>query len=138
MPDDCVFCKIVRGEISSHKVYENELVLAILDINPIAPGHALVMPKPHRETFSDLPPDLLGELVVRAQQVARGLVRATGALGFNLLMNNHKCSGQAIPHAHWHIIPRKQDDGVRFNWTPRKYGEGEAESTAASIREALK
>ena len=138
MADDCIFCKIVAGSIPAQKVYENELVLAILDINPIAPGHTLVIPKTHVELFTDLRPDILGELAIRAQQVARGVVRATNAQGFNLLMNNHKCSGQAIPHAHWHIIPRKTDDGVRFNWQPAQYPEGEAARLASSIREALK
>jgi histidine triad (HIT) family protein len=135
---DCIFCKIIAGGVPSQKVYENEMVLAILDINPIAFGHTLVIPRAHRETFNDLPPDVLGELVIRAQQVARGVVRATGAQGFNLLMNNGKCSGQAIAHAHFHLIPRKDDDGVRFNWQPRKYGDGELEKMAANVREALK
>ena len=138
MPNDCIFCRIIRGEIPSQKVYENEVVLAILDINPIAFGHTLVLPKAHRETFNDLPPDVLGELVVRAQQVARGVVRATGAQGFNLLMNNGKCSGQAIAHAHWHVIPRKDDDQIKFHWQPRKYGEGQLEQMTGAIREALK
>ncbi len=138
MPDDCIFCKIIAGGVPSQKVYENELILAILDINPIAPGHTLVLPKTHVEMFTDLRPDILGELAIRAQQVARGVARATNAQGFNLLMNNHKCSGQAIPHAHWHIIPRKTDDGVRFNWQPTQYPEGEAARIATNIREALK
>jgi len=135
---DCVFCKIAKGELPSQKVYENEMVLAILDINPIAFGHTLVLPKSHAETFNDLRPDILGELVVRAQQVARAVVRATGAQGFNLLMNNGRCSGQAIDHAHWHVIPRKAEDGVKYNWAPRKYGEGELQKHADAIREALK
>lgn len=138
MADDCVFCRIVRGEIPSQKVFENDQVVAILDIGPIAPGHTLVIAKPHVEAFTDLAPELLAELSRRTQEIARGVLRAMGAPGFNLLMNNHRCSGQAIPHVHWHIIPRKDGDGVRFNWAPNKYEGDQMARTADAIRQALR
>ena len=73
-----------------------------------------------------------------AQTVARGVLKASTAEGFNLLMNNDRCAGQAIPHAHFHIIPRKKGDGVKFNWMTEPYKEGEIEKTGEAIRSALK
>ena|ERR1051326_8353232 len=134
---DCVFCKILKGEIPAQKVYEDARTVAILDINPVASGHTLVMPRDHFEMWTDLPADLASALAVSAQAVARGVVKATGAQGFNLLMNNHRCSGQAIPHAHYHVIPRKTDDGVAYKWPARPYPAGEIEKAADAIRKAL-
>ena len=136
--DECVFCRILRGEIPSQKVHEDERSVAILDINPVAPGHALVIPRDHHETWTDLPADLAAALARTAQAVARGILKATGAEGFNLLVNNHRCSGQAIAHAHVHLIPRKTGDGIKFNWTTRSYEAGQIEKTAEAIRAALK
>ncbi len=135
---DCVFCRIVKGEIPAQRVYENERILAILDINPISPGHTLVMAREHHETWTDLPPDLAGDLARASQAVARGILKATGAEGFNLLMNNRPCSGQAIPHAHVHVIPRRSKDGVRYEWKTRPYEPGQIEKIADSVRSALK
>ena len=134
---ECVFCKILKGEIPCHKVYEDARTIAFLDINPVASGHVLVLPKDHFEMWTDLPADLVAGLAQAAQTVARGVVKAAGAQGFNLLMNNHRCSGQAIPHAHFHVIPRKTDDGVKYQWPARPYPQGEIEKSAESIRKAL-
>jgi histidine triad (HIT) family protein len=134
---DCIFCRILRGEIPSQQVYEDEEVVAILDINPVAEGHALVLPRRHFETWTDLPADLAGNVARAAQTVARAVVRAVGAEGFNLLVNNRACSGQAIPHAHAHIIPRKEMDGVKFNWKTKPYEAGRIERIAGAIRSAL-
>ncbi|HEX7896239.1 MAG TPA: HIT family protein [Planctomycetota bacterium] len=135
---DCVFCRILKGEIPAQKVHEDDRAVALLDINPVAPGHTLVLPRAHHETWTDLPPELASHLSVVAQAVARGVVKAQGAQGFNLLMNNHRCSGQAIPHAHFHVIPRKTDDGVKYGW-PTKPAQGdELAKTAERIRQALK
>jgi histidine triad (HIT) family protein len=135
--NDCVFCRILKGEIPAQKVFEDDRVAAILDINPISWGHTLVLPKAHHETYTDLPEDVLAALVQAAQRVARAVVKAAGAEGFNLLMNNHRCSGQAIPHAHVHVIPRKTGDGIKFNWQTKPYGQGELEKAAETLRAAL-
>jgi histidine triad (HIT) family protein len=136
MADDCIFCKIVRGAIPAEKVFANDVVIAFLDIHPIAPGHTLVVPVMHAETFVDLRPDVLMELALDTQKVARAVLRATGAPGFNLLMNNKALAGQAIPHAHFHVIPRKEGDGVRFGWAPKE--PGDLAKLAADIRDAMK
>ncbi len=138
MPDACVFCRILKGEISAQKVYEDPRVFAILDINPVARGHTLVIPKDHHETWNDLPADLAQDLAKAAQAVARGVLKATGAEGFNLLMNNRRCSGQAIDHAHFHVIPRKADDGVKYNWQTKPYEAGQIEKVGEAVRSALK
>jgi len=135
--DECVFCRILRGQIPAQKVYEDRAAVAILDINPVAPGHALVLPRRHVETWNDLPGDLAGELARASQTVARAVLKATGAEGFNLLSNNHRCSGQAIPHVHLHIIPRRPGDGIKFNWVTGTYEAGQIEKVAQAIRSAL-
>ena len=139
MAADCVFCRILKGEIPAQKVYEDARSVAILDINPVAWGHVLVLPKDHVETWTDLSPDLLADLSRAAQKVAIGVKKAAGSEGFNLLMNNHRCSGQAIYHAHFHIIPRKTGDGIKFNWMTKPYpAPAELEKAATALREALK
>ena len=135
---DCVFCRILKGEIPAQKVFEDDRAVGLLDINPVAPGHTLVLPRAHHETWTDLPPELAAHLAHVAQTVARGVVKAAGAQGFNLLMNNHRCSGQAIPHAHFHVIPRKTDDGVKYGWPTKPALADELAKTAERIRQALK
>ena len=134
---DCIFCRIIKGELSAQKVFESEKVVAFLDIHPVSPGHTLVVPRAHFETWVDLPVDVAAALSLASQQVARGVLKATGAVGFNLLMNNHACSGQAIAHAHYHVIPRKPDDGVKYAWPAKDYPAGEIEKMAEGIRKAL-
>lgn len=134
---DCIFCKIVKGDLPSTRIFENEKFLAILDIGPIAFGHTLVMPKDHVELFTDLSEDAVRDLAALTQRIARAVVAGTGAEGFNLLNNNKKCAGQAIPHVHLHIIPRKTDDGVKYRWVQKSYPEGEAARYAEQIKKAL-
>lgn len=131
---ECVFCRILRGDIPAQKVYEDQASVAILDINPVAEGHVLVLPRRHVETWDVLPEDLVGDLSRAAQKVARAVLKAMGAEGFNVLSNNHRCSGQAIPHVHLHIIPRRTGDGVKFNWVTATYKAGRMEKVAQAIR----
>ena len=139
MAIDCIFCRILKGEIPAQKVYDDPKSFAILDINPVAPGHVLVLPKDHHETWTDLPPDLAAELAKASQKVGMAVKKATGSEGFNLLMNNHRCSGQAIFHAHFHVIPRKTNDTVRYDWKTKPYASpAEQEKVAGQIRDALK
>lgn len=116
--DDCVFCKISAGKMPASIVHEDAETIAFLDIHPIAPGHVLVMPRAHHATVTEIPPELLQKTALAVQKVARRTVRAMEAEGFNLLVNNGRVSGQLIPHVHFHVIPRKAGDGVRYNWNP--------------------
>lgn len=116
MKNDCIFCAIADGEIPCFKVYEDDLVLAYLDINPFAEGHTLVIPKDHYTGLLDTPPDVLKELVVRVQKVAAHLKSVLPCDGFNVLQNNGAAAGQTVPHVHFHIVPRNGDGGVEISF----------------------
>ncbi|MFB6072116.1 MAG: HIT family protein [Halobacterium sp.] len=112
MPDeDCIFCRIVDGDVPARVVYEDADVLAFLDANPLAPGHTLVIPKAHHETLGDVPPES-GEMMFAALHYLTPIVEdAVGADGSNVAFNNGEAAGQEVPHVHGHIIPRFEDDG---------------------------
>jgi len=107
----CVFCKIVRGELSAHKVYEDAETVAFLDLYPMADGHTLVIPKVHAERLSDLSPELAGKLFQTVQKVTGRIAHALGASAFTIGINDGRAAGQAIPHLHVHIVPRFLGDG---------------------------
>lgn len=138
MAADCIFCKIHAGEIPSQRVYEDARCFAILDINPVSWGHVLILPREHHETWTDLPAELAAHLATVTQKIAVAVKKAAGAEGFNLLMNNHRSSGQAIFHAHFHIIPRKTNDGKSFEWKTKPYESGQLDKAADAVRAALK
>ena len=106
MKNNCVFCAIAAGEIPCFKVYEDDLVLAYLDISPFAEGHTLVIPKDHTTGLLDTPPETLRNMIVRVQKVAAHLKDALPCDGFNILQNNGPAAGQTVPHLHFHIVPR--------------------------------
>ena len=134
---DCIFCQIVSGKIPSELISEDNSTLAFLDINPVRPSHTLIIPKAHHETLQDLPADLMGKLMNKAQKVARGLLKAGETEGYNLFSNNHKCSGQAIPHFHYHLVPRRTGDGITFQWKTGTYRDEDMKAWGKRIREAL-
>ena len=106
MKNNCVFCAIAAGEIPCFKVYEDDLVLAYLDINPFTEGHTLVIPKAHTTGLLDTPSETLRELIIRVQKVAARLKETLPCDGFNVLQNNGPAAGQTVPHIHFHIVPR--------------------------------
>lgn len=101
-----VFCRIIEGEIPSNKVYEDDDVLAILDISQATRGHTLVMPKAHYESILDTPKAILHKVYDVAQRIAQAMVAELGAKGVNILTNAKEMAGQTVPHFHVHIIPR--------------------------------
>lgn len=113
MPD-CIFCKIINKEIPSYKVYEDENILAFLDINPVNPGHTLVIPKAHYPDMLNMPYETLAQVMGVARKIAPGVLKAVGAEGFNLGLNNGAAAGQIIFHTHFHIMPRFSADGHRL------------------------
>uniref|UniRef100_I2PXE0 HIT family hydrolase, diadenosine tetraphosphate hydrolase n=1 Tax=Desulfovibrio sp. U5L TaxID=596152 RepID=I2PXE0_9BACT len=134
---DCLFCKIAKGEIPCAGIYETEAVLAFLDINPVAPGHTLVIPKTHHPTLFDLPEDVGCRLFAALAPLGRAILAATGATGLNVQMNNHESAGQVIFHAHLHLIPRRVGDGLHL-WPSRPYPDDAArEAMARAVRQAL-
>ena len=106
MVNDCIFCKLVSGQIPALKIYEDANFIGFLDINPRRRGHAVVIPKRHVKTLLELPEKLAGEYLEVVQAVARHIVGALGAKGFNFGSNNGEVAGQMVPHVHIHILPR--------------------------------
>ena len=111
MKNDCVFCAIAEAEIPSFKVYEDELVLAYLDINPFTKGHTLVIPKAHSTGLLDTSDETLAAVLARVKKIAAHLKEALPCDGFNILQNNGASAGQTVPHIHFHIVPRRSSDG---------------------------
>jgi histidine triad (HIT) family protein len=137
--EDCVFCKIIRGEIPCSQLYEDDQVLAFLDIAPFNYGHALVIPKDHHHSITTLPSDFHARIMAVASKVAVAQMRALKAEGFNLVLNNGRCAGQEVPHVHLHVIPRFVDDQPIFKAAKKKYDSTEEMlKTAESIRAKLK
>jgi histidine triad (HIT) family protein len=129
----CIFCAIVSGRAKAHMVLEDELCIAFLDTRPLFPGHTLVVPRAHRETLGDVPPEELGPLLANAQRVSRAFEVALGAEGTFVALNDRV--SQSVPHVHVHVVPRRKGDGLRgFFWPRHKYAsEEEAAAIAASL-----
>jgi histidine triad (HIT) family protein len=134
---DCIFCKIVAGELPSARVYEDETKVAFMDIGPVRPGHTLLIPKEHYELFTDLPDELAADLARVLPRLARAVVKAANADGCNIMQMNGACAGQVVPHVHIHIIPRHDDDGYSFRWKAGSYAEGEMQSWQRKIEGQL-
>ena len=135
--DGCVFCKMVAGEIPVTKIYEDEVVLAFLDIGPISDGHTLVIPKTHSPQVHACDPEVLSAVAARLGRIAGAVVAAMGVEGYNVLVNNGSAAGQVVDHLHFHIIPRKMGDRVLSGWPSYKYKAGQIEEIAGRIRANL-
>jgi len=135
--DGCVFCKMVAGEIATAKVYEDEAVLAFLDIGPISDGHTLVIPKQHCPQVHECDPQVLSAVAARLGRIAGAVAAAMEADGYNVLVNNGRAAGQVVEHVHFHIIPRKAGDRVLAGWPSYKYKKGQVEEIVAKIRGKL-
>lgn len=131
--DGCIFCRMVAGEIPVAKVYEDEAVLAFLDIAPISDGHTLVIPKRHCSAIHKCAPEVLANVAARLGRIAKAVVAAMESDGYNVLSNNGAAAGQVVDHLHFHIIPRRTGDGVFTEWPSYRY-EGRIDELAAKIR----
>lgn len=119
--NDCVFCKILKGEIPCCKVYEDEKVLAFLDIAPFNLGHVLIIPKDHQHSVTALDQEYLSAIMCAVPKIGSAVMRVTEAGGFNLLLNNGSVAGQEVPHVHLHVIPRFTNDISLFNPAKKAY-----------------
>lgn len=137
LDEKCIFCKIVKGDISCSKIFEDDYVLSFLDISPANKGHVLIVTKNHYETLLDIPDEDLNDLMLKAKKIARAMSSALGIDGFNILMNNKKVAGQLVPHSHVHIIPRFKADGINLNWRPKKYKDKEIDGFKEKIKSFL-
>jgi len=133
---DCVFCKIVAGEIPGAKVYETDEVLAFLDINPVHPGHTLVIPKKHYANIEEAPAEVLSQVISAVKKVGLALKIGLNYQGYNVTENNDPVAGQLIAHLHFHVIPRFEGDGLKL-WPQRQYSAGELEATAEKLKKVL-
>lgn len=113
---ECLFCKIIRGEIPSKKIYEDSRTLAILDINPASEGHVLVMPKKHSETIFEASEEDLQSAVATVKKVSLQIRDALKPEGLNVIQNNGEQAGQVIAHLHFHVLPRYKDDKIMIGF----------------------
>lgn len=134
---DCIFCKIINGEIPSQTIYEDDEFKVILDAFPASKGHALVLPKQHYANIYALPTDVAGRLFALAQKVAKAMENLDGLVGLNVLQNNGTKAGQTVFHFHMHLIPRFEDDGITIKWNNEKYADGEIEEVKSRILEYM-
>jgi len=130
---DCIFCKIVAGQIPSVKIYEDDDVLAFLDIGPLSDGHTLLIPKKLYAKIHECPAELMAKVGAVLPKVAGAVFGAMGSEGYNVLCNNGRASGQLVEHIHFHIIPRNTGDGVFTQWPAKKYPAGKVEQIAEKI-----
>lgn len=133
MKNDCVFCAIAAGEIPSFKVYEDDLVLAYLDINPCSKGHTLVIPKAHTTGLLDTSDEMLAALLARVKKVAARLKEVLPCDGFNILQNNGAAAGQSVFHIHFHIVPR-YEGGKALSFTSTAGDMEELKALAERLR----
>ncbi len=134
--NDCLFCKIVAGEIPATKIYEDESTLAFLDTNPVNPGDTLVIPKKHSRNIFDIEKEDLLNVTNNIQKVAKAIKEGLNPDGINIISNNEPAAGQVIFHSHTHIVPRFTGDGFK-HWKGTAYEEGEGEKVAKKIKSEL-
>ncbi|HLR62133.1 MAG TPA: HIT family protein [Lentibacillus sp.] len=138
--EDCIFCKIIDGEIPSAKVYEDEAVYAFLDISQVTKGHTLVIPKTHTKNIYETPPEVASELFKRIPAIADAIKKVYKPAGMNLLNNNEKPADQSVFHLHIHLLPRYgKDDGFSLNWQVHEddYSQEDLQQIAKEINEAI-
>jgi len=136
-PKECLFCKVVSGELPANLVFSDEISIAFLDHRPLFPGHCLLIPRNHYETLSDLPAELVGPFFKNVQLLTRAVELACEAEGSFVALNNR--ISQSVPHLHVHIVPRRKKDGLKgFFWPRNKYeSEMRVAETQKSIQAAI-
>lgn len=135
--EDCIFCKILKNEIPSSTVYEDENFRAIMDIGPIAKGHVILLAKEHVANLLEADDELLSAAFLTAKKVANAVKKTVGCDGINILQNNGKAAGQTVFHLHIHVIPRNYNDGIKLPPPQESYADGEAAELAERIAKNL-
>ena len=123
----CIFCDIVEGKIPVQKIFENDLVLVFLDHRPINTGHALVIPKTHYANLEEVSEEALIAVALAIKKIGGLLKTKLAVPGYNVCENNDGIAGQEVPHLHFQVIPRQENDGISHQWPHREYNPGEAE-----------
>lgn len=136
---DCIFCQIVSGAIPSSKVYEDEQVLAFLDITQVTPGHTLIIPKQHCKNLLDMSAETARQVFGVVPKLAQALAKATGADGINLINNSEEAAGQTVFHAHIHLLPRfAAGDGLNIRFVQNEPDFGKMAELANRIQQEVK
>ena len=134
---ECIFCKIAKGELDAFRLYEDDEVVSFLDIFPIHPGHALVIPKKHSVDIFDTEEKTIGKMMMIAKRVAPAVMKGAKADGINIGMNNREAAGQEVPHAHIHVIPRHSQDGLK-TWSKNLFkDDGHKKEVYESIKKEI-
>jgi len=135
---DCIFCKIIAGDIPCSKVYEDALFIAFLDIRPVHKGHVLIVPKKHFLNVFDTPDEEAETIYKVAKKISGAVMKAAGCDGINIVQNNNAAAGQEVFHSHLHIIPRYDNDKLRFASIHKEYDSfDEMGEMAEKVKEAL-
>lgn len=121
--DDCIFCKLAKGEIPTRSIYEDGEFKVILDAAPATRGHALILPKEHADNLYQLSEEMAGKAFILAKKMAASMTDTLGCQGFNVVQNNGEAAGQTVFHFHIHLIPRYSDDAQGSFWEPRHYSD---------------
>lgn len=132
---NCIFCKIIAGEIPSAVVYEDDDFRAILDVNPASRGHVIILPKNHAANIFELSEEDASKVFVVAKKIAEALKKTYSCDGVNILQNNGEAAGQTVFHLHVHVIPRFENDGIDMQWVPGETPD--LETVAAEIKKNL-
>ena len=134
---NCVFCKIVAGQLPAFKLLEDDTTIAFMDINPVNRGHALAVAKGHWPTVDVIPAEVLAAVARCAQKIAKAAMTALKPAGVNLVQANGPAAGQSVPHLHIHIMPRRTGDDVALNWEPKPGDRAEIEAVYKKLKAAL-
>ncbi|MFW9849294.1 MAG: HIT family protein [Candidatus Thorarchaeota archaeon] len=137
-PDDCIFCKIVKGEIPSSVVFEDEYCIAFMDVFPIREGHTLLVPKQHFTNLLDVDPDIAAHLGKKLAELTQRIHRVYGPIGILNVAANGAEAGQEVPHLHFHAIPRSENDDFRFQFPENYRDEMASRETLDKVASALK
>lgn len=137
MASNCIFCRIISGDIPSATVYEDEFFRAIMDISPAAKGHVLILPQKHSDNLLELDAESASHALSVAQKIARAQMEELKCDGINLIQNNGEAAGQTVNHFHIHLIPRYKGDNVSVTWKQGSYAPGEANELAAKIAKRI-
>ncbi|MDP6567474.1 MAG: HIT family protein [Alphaproteobacteria bacterium] len=134
---DCIFCKIVAGEVPAHVIVDEDEVIAIMDVGHVNPGHTLVIAKAHAETIMDLSEDVAARMFRVANRVAKALERTYEPDGMTILQANRPAGFQTVGHVHLHVLPRHHDDGVTLTWPGKNPPQDQLAATAEQLRAVL-
>jgi len=134
---NCVFCKIVAGQLPAFKLLEDDTTIAFMDINPVNRGHALAVAKGHWPTVDVIPAEVLAAVARSAQKIAKAAMTVLKPAGVNLVQANGPAAGQSVPHLHIHIMPRRTGDDVALNWEPTPGDRAEIEAVYKKLKAAL-